>query len=166
MQRLRLCPALLERVLAGLGLAVQLLLALFVVLLVAPDLPRLLHLGAAEGGQERDERGEAAHHAGVGRAAHHHPGGPRLAAARPSSYVGLRACSSLTPSLGCSLGCLLRAITFRFSLLFFGGTQSPKCDCCVPGACFPQRLQPGCTGHKEEAKKAGYPSVLQAASRI
>ena len=61
MQRLRLRAALLERVLAGLGLAVQLLLALFMVLLVAPDLPRLLHLRAAAG-DERDERGEAAHH--------------------------------------------------------------------------------------------------------
>ena len=33
------------------------------IFLVAPDLARLLHLRAAEGGQERDERGEAAHHA-------------------------------------------------------------------------------------------------------
>ena len=62
MERLRLRPALLEGVLARLGLAVQLVLALFMILLVAPDLAALLHLGAAEGGQERDERGEAAHH--------------------------------------------------------------------------------------------------------
>jgi hypothetical protein len=74
-------------------------------------------LGAAAG-DERDEGGEAAHHAVVGRAAHHHPVGPRLAAARPSSYVGLRECSSLTPSLGCSLGLPLASNTFRFSRYF------------------------------------------------
>ena len=84
-ERLRLRPALLEGVLAGLGLPVQLVLASLMIFLVAPDLARLLHLGAAEGGQERDERGEAAHHfvptrarrsdsraGGVSRAAHHH----------------------------------------------------------------------------------------------
>ena len=49
MERLGLGPALLERVLARLGLAVQLVLALFVVLLVAPDLAALLHLRAAAG---------------------------------------------------------------------------------------------------------------------
>ena len=96
MQSFGLGPALLEGVLAGLGLAVQLVLAFFMILLVAPDLAALLHLRAAEGGQERDEGGEAAHHVWGGcatrarrsdsravRRAAHHPVGQRLAAARP-----------------------------------------------------------------------------------
>ena len=98
MERLRLGPALLEGVLARLGLAVQLVLAFFVIFLVAPDLTALLHLRAAAG-DECEERGEAAHHVwgvratrarrsdsrAVRRAAHHHPcWWSRPAAVRPS----------------------------------------------------------------------------------
>ena len=48
-ERFRLRAALLERVLAGLGLAIELFLAFLMILLVAPDLARLLHLGPAAG---------------------------------------------------------------------------------------------------------------------
>ena len=60
-ERLGLGPALLEGVLARLRFSIELVLAFLVVLLVAPDFPRLLHLGAAAG-DECEEGGEAADH--------------------------------------------------------------------------------------------------------
>ena len=110
MERFGLGPALLERVLARLGLAVQLVLALFMVLLVAPDLAALLHLGVCRPSDERDEGDPSTNHVcgvarrsdsravGVSRAAHHHlVGGPGLRPRARPGCGGARLCFTSAP---------------------------------------------------------------------